>query len=107
MGNRKDFPQHDPRPLATIKPNTQRVKHMKAEKIVIRDYRNITETDLNFGDGVNLIYGSNGAGKTNVLEAIYAYARGKSFRGAADRELVRFGRRGYFRTPSKGKCKST
>ena len=69
---------------------------MKAEKIVIRDYRNITETDLNFGDGVNLIYGSNGAGKTNVLEAIYTYARGKSFRGATERELVRFGRRGYF-----------
>ena len=50
---------------------------------------------MRFDDGVNLICGRNARGKTNVLEAIYAFARGKSFRAASERELVRFRCRGY------------
>ena len=68
---------------------------MKVEKITLHNYRNISRAELKFADGVNLICGQNARGKTNVLEAIYAFARGKSFRAASERELVRFRTRGY------------
>ncbi len=68
---------------------------MKVEKITLSNYRNISRAEIRFADGVNLICGQNARGKTNVLEAIYAFARGKSFRAASERELVRFHTRGY------------
>ena len=39
--------------------------------------------------------GDNAQGKTNVLEALYLFARGKSFRGALDKEMTHFKRDGY------------
>ncbi len=69
---------------------------MKAEKITLVNYRNIERAEIEFSDGVNLIYGYNAKGKTNVLEAVYSFARGKSFRAGSERELVRFGEAGYF-----------
>lgn len=56
----------------------------------LRDYRNFVELDLSFpADGVAII-GENGAGKTNLLEAIYYLEIFRSFRGAPDEQLVRF-----------------
>lgn len=54
-------------------------------------FRNNDTARLRFYDGMNLIYGDNGAGKTNVLEAIFFFAAGKSFRGSKEREMIRFG----------------
>ena len=59
------------------------------------NYRNIEKEKILFSPGVNLILGENAQGKTNALEAIYTFARGKSFRGAREGELVRFGKEGY------------
>ena len=53
-------------------------------------FRNIKNERVEFSPGVNLLYGNNAEGKTNLLEAVYYFARGKSFRGAHERELCGF-----------------
>ena len=68
---------------------------MIVKKISLENYRSIKRAEIEFSEGVNLIYGDNARGKTNVLEAVYCFARGKSFRGASERELVRFGADSY------------
>ncbi len=55
------------------------------------DYRNLADCSVQLGAGVNVLWGMNAQGKSNILEGIYYFARGKSFRGAHDRELIRFG----------------
>ncbi len=69
---------------------------MIIQKIKVSDFRNIEECEVSFKEGTNLLLGNNAEGKTNLLEAIYYFARGKSFRGAKEGELVRFGEKGYF-----------
>lgn len=64
---------------------------MYCKDIELRNFRNIDEEKIEFTDGINVIYGQNAQGKTNILEAIYLFARGKSFRALKDRELIKFG----------------
>ena len=59
------------------------------------NFRNIEKCDIEFSPGVNLLYGKNAQGKTNVVEGIYYFSRGRSFRGREDKELVRFGQEGF------------
>ncbi|MDP2479275.1 MAG: DNA replication and repair protein RecF [Candidatus Palauibacterales bacterium] len=60
-------------------------------RIRLRDFRNFERLECELpAEGV-MILGSNGAGKTNLLEAVYYLEVFRSFRGASDRELVRFG----------------
>ena len=66
------------------------IKKFKAE-----GFRNIELCDISFTDGTNLLYGNNAQGKTNAIEGIYLFARGKSFRSAEDKELVGFGKNGF------------
>ena len=51
-------------------------------------FRNIDGCSIEFEPGVNLLYGNNAQGKTNVVEGIYIFARGKSFRAREDKELL-------------------
>lgn len=64
---------------------------MVLKELRARSFRNIKEESVRFSPGVNLLFGNNAEGKTNLLEAVYYFARGKSFRGASDRELCSFG----------------
>ncbi|MBQ8837413.1 MAG: DNA replication/repair protein RecF [Clostridia bacterium] len=64
-------------------------------KIELNNFRLCESACIDFSRGVNLLYGKNAEGKTNVLEAIYFFARGKSFRGGKDADIVRFGEKGY------------
>ena len=64
---------------------------MVLHHIHARGFRNIEDEGVSLDPGVNLLFGRNAEGKTNLLEAIYYFARGKSFRGAKDSELCRFG----------------
>lgn len=62
---------------------------MKINSIEIENFRNIEALSLQFDD-VNIIYGENAQGKTNLIEAIYLFTGGKSFRGVGDKDLIRF-----------------
>ncbi len=55
------------------------------------DFRNAEGSEILFDSGINIICGANAAGKTNILESIFYFASGKSFRNCKDRELIRFG----------------
>ena len=64
---------------------------MKATAISFEDFRNIREARVEFSPGVNVLWGQNAQGKSNILEGMYYFARGKSFRGVPDKFLVRTG----------------
>ena len=68
---------------------------MKIKRFKAENFRNIEYCDLGFKDGVNLLYGSNAQGKTNAVEGIYLFARGKSFRGTEEKDLKRFDTEGF------------
>jgi DNA replication and repair protein RecF len=57
------------------------------------DFRNL-EGEIPWGEGINVIYGNNGQGKTNWLEAIHLLAHARSFRTRHLREAVTFGKSG-------------
>lgn len=62
---------------------------MKIKQINLENYRNIENLSVTFDD-VNIIWGENAQGKTNLIEAIYLFTGAKSFRGAKDSQLVKF-----------------
>ena len=64
---------------------------MRVTRVQLRDFRRFHETALEPGPGLNLLLGSNGAGKTSVLEALHLMAYGRSFRGRVRDGLVRDG----------------
>ena len=64
---------------------------MQCNRIEVSNFRNIEHAVVEFDSGVNVLVGDNAQGKTNLLEAIYLCALGKTFRQAKDAELVRFG----------------
>jgi DNA replication and repair protein RecF len=63
---------------------------VKVKKLHVKAFRNLHELELCPADGVNVIYGENGQGKTNLLEAIWLFTGAKSFRGSKEAEFVPF-----------------
>ena len=64
---------------------------MTVSKVIYHNWRNIEQCEVDLKPGINVLWGNNAQGKSNILEGIYYFARGRSFRGAKDRELIRFG----------------
>lgn len=64
---------------------------MIIDKLTLRNFRNYEETVLTPHEGVNLFFGANGSGKTNLLEAVHYCALGKSHRITGDQSAVRIG----------------
>ena len=54
-------------------------------------YRNLREQDIAPGPGITLFSGLNGQGKTNILEAVYFLAYGRSFHTSVPKDCVRYG----------------
>ncbi len=69
---------------------------MKIERLKIIDFRNFKDQEIFFNPEVNVIRGKNAQGKTNLLEAVYLFSAGKSYRPAGDKELIRFGCDSFF-----------
>lgn len=63
---------------------------MIIESLSLKNYRNYENLNLNFSDGINIFYGNNAQGKTNILEAVYMSGTTKSHRTNKDLELIRF-----------------
>jgi DNA replication and repair protein RecF len=64
---------------------------MKCNGISVGNFRNISNTEVAFTPGVNVLYGENAQGKTSLLEAIYLVSLGRSFRSAHEADLIKFG----------------
>lgn len=64
---------------------------MKLRRLKTENFRNLAAVDLVPSPGVNVIYGENAQGKTNLIEAIYLLTGQKSFRAAKESDYQRFG----------------
>jgi DNA replication and repair protein RecF len=61
------------------------------KEVRLKDFRNHGSVSLALGEGINLFYGDNGAGKTSLLEAVYVALKGRSFRHGDSADMVREG----------------
>lgn len=64
---------------------------MKLKTLKLVNFRNYVKDEIDFDDNLNIIYGQNGSGKTNLVEAIYVLSLTKSFRTNIDRNLIQKG----------------
>ena len=64
---------------------------MKIKHLELDNFRNYESLALDLCDGINLFYGDNAQGKTNILEAVYLCGTTKSHRGSKEKEMIRFG----------------
>ena len=67
---------------------------MTVNELYLDGFRNYSGVAARFDDGVNVIAGRNAQGKTNLIEAIYYLAAGRSFRPAGDKDLIAFSSEG-------------
>jgi DNA replication and repair protein RecF len=68
---------------------------MRLQSLTLRQFRSHRELDLAVEPGVNLIVGSNAAGKTNLIEAVSVLATGQSPRGADNESMIQWGETGF------------
>lgn len=64
---------------------------MLVRRLRVRDFRTYAAADVRLGAGLTVVHGRNGAGKTNLLEALYFGCTARSCRTSNERELLRFG----------------
>ena len=65
---------------------------MRIKSLELENFRNYERLKLEFNPSVNIIYGENGQGKTNILESIYMCSSARSHKGSKDAEMIRKGR---------------
>ena len=63
---------------------------MYIQKITLQNFRNYEKLDLVLNKNINIFYGDNAQGKTNILEAIFLCSFGKSFRTTKEKEMIKF-----------------
>ncbi len=55
----------------------------------IKNFRNYNQEEINLEKNINIFYGKNAQGKTNIIEAIFLCSLGKSFRAKKDNEMIK------------------
>ncbi len=68
---------------------------MQIKKLFLQNFRNYERESFSFDEGLNILFGKNAQGKTNAVEGIYLFSRGRSHRTQDDREMIRFGTEGF------------
>ena len=63
--------------------------NMWIRKVKIKNFRNYEEQEIELEKNVNVFYGENAQGKTNIVEAIFLCSMGKSFRAKQDKEMIK------------------
>ena len=63
---------------------------MYINEIKLKNFRNYNNQEIKLKNGINLFYGNNAQGKTNIIESIFLCSMGKSFRARRDKELINF-----------------
>ncbi|MGL5973460.1 MAG: AAA family ATPase, partial [Oscillospiraceae bacterium] len=63
---------------------------MKLLNLNITNFRNIKNINIDLNENINIFYGNNGQGKTNLVESIWLFSGFKSFRNNKDSELIKF-----------------
>ena len=61
---------------------------MWINNIKIKNFRNYYEQEIDLNENINIFYGENAQGKTNIIEAIFLCSMGKSFRAKKDKEMI-------------------
>ena len=62
---------------------------MWIKNIKIKNFRNYNKEEINLEKNINIFYGKNAQGKTNIIEAIFLCSLGKSFRAKKDNEMIK------------------
>ena len=62
---------------------------MWIKKIKINNFRNYEKEEINLEKNINIFYGQNAQGKTNIIESIFLCSLGKSFRTKKDKEMIK------------------
>ena len=62
---------------------------MRIKKIKIKNFRNYEIEEINLEKNINIFYGQNAQGKTNIIESIFLCSLGKSFRTKKDKEMIK------------------
>lgn len=68
---------------------------MRLDSISIINFKNVADEQLSLGPGINCFVGDNGAGKTNILDAVHYLAMARSIQTLSDSQCVRHGEDGY------------
>lgn len=68
---------------------------MTIQELELNRFRNYKKESLTFGEGINILYGQNAQGKTNILEALYISSTGKSHRTNNYNDLIQKGQTGF------------
>ena len=63
---------------------------MWINKIKLKNFRNYSEQEINLGKNINVFFGENAQGKTNIIESIFLASIGKSYRTSKEKELIKF-----------------
>ena len=62
---------------------------MWIKKIKLKNFRNYKEEEIEFGKNINVFYGENAQGKSNIIEAIFLCSMGKSLRTNKEKEMIK------------------